>query len=139
MAPFERGWRCHHTSLLNFDRILSDAFYSCSTAPVPGASPRKSQFSTAQSRPLTTLLRSRSFSRDCSLDRSGKENRCVRFQSLSCHANPVEVAVGAKLNFRKLYTILGFCFCKSLKVVQLHLLVMGMKVGSIRRSLCTLE
>ena len=62
-----------------------------------------------------------------------------RFHSRSCEARPRDVAVGAKLNFGKLYTILGFCLCKSLNVAQLHLLVMGMNVGSILRSLCALE
>ena len=61
------------------------------------------------------------------------------FHSLSCEARPREVAVRAKLNFGKLYTTLGSRFCKSLKVVQLHLLVMGMNVGSTLRSLCALE
>ena len=61
------------------------------------------------------------------------------FHSQSWDVRPLDVVVGAKLNFEKLYTILGSCFRKSLKVVQLHLLVAGMNVGSMRRSLCALE
>ena len=57
-----------------------------------------------------------------------------QFHSRSCEASPRDVAVGAKLNFGKLYTTLGSCFHRSPKVVQLHLLVMGMNVGSILRS-----
>ncbi|WP_126599284.1 RNA-guided endonuclease InsQ/TnpB family protein [Dictyobacter aurantiacus] len=32
MTPFERGLRCHHTSLLIFSSIISDEFYFCNTS-----------------------------------------------------------------------------------------------------------